>query len=113
MVAGAVTQPPVPQPPFCGTKRLGNILGAWCCDFLNHPWRTIMYNRYIQIQIRYKEVEEQSVAKKVLESPQSRVNFCCLALFENQNSSSGHRVVREVETKKFAFCGSSKLRPRR
>jgi hypothetical protein len=27
MVAGAVTQPPVPQPPFRGMKRLGNILG--------------------------------------------------------------------------------------
>ncbi|KAF8174297.1 hypothetical protein K438DRAFT_1980295 [Mycena galopus ATCC 62051] len=27
VVAGAVTQPPVPQPPFRGTKRLGNILG--------------------------------------------------------------------------------------
>ncbi|KAJ7331481.1 hypothetical protein DFH08DRAFT_814787 [Mycena albidolilacea] len=27
MVAGAVTQPPVPQPPFRGTKQLGNIVG--------------------------------------------------------------------------------------
>ncbi|KAJ7819450.1 hypothetical protein B0H14DRAFT_3737466 [Mycena olivaceomarginata] len=33
MVAGAVTQPPVPQPPFRGSKRLGNIVEDYMGSF--------------------------------------------------------------------------------